>query len=79
MFYECENILCIIVIIVLIFCCVSKHLDRFIIYFKFVRLRKLVVADAVYKKGAHNFGHTLDSTAPNNCHGVRNFKNIPRF
>jgi hypothetical protein len=50
MFYECENILCIIVIIVLIFCCVSKDLDSFIIYFKFVRLRKLVVVEAAYEK-----------------------------
>ena len=41
MVYECENILCITVIVVLICCCISKHLDSFIIYFKFVRLLQL--------------------------------------
>jgi hypothetical protein len=41
MFYECENILCIIVIIVLIRYCISEHLDGFISYFKFVRLPEL--------------------------------------
>ena len=41
MFYECENILCIIVIIVLIRYCISEHLDGFIIYFKCIRLLEL--------------------------------------
>lgn len=41
MFYECENILCITVIILLIRGCISEHLDGFIIYVKFVRLLEL--------------------------------------
>jgi hypothetical protein len=41
MFYECENILCITVIIVLIRYCIFEHFDGFIFYFKFVRLLEL--------------------------------------
>jgi hypothetical protein len=48
MFYECENILCIIVIIVLVRYCISEHLDGFIMYFKFVRLPELDVSCRSY-------------------------------
>lgn len=41
MFYECENILGTIVIIVLIRYSISEHLDGFISYFKFIRLPEL--------------------------------------
>jgi hypothetical protein len=41
MFYECENTLCITVIIVRICCCIYEQLDGFIIDFKFVRLLEL--------------------------------------
>jgi len=41
MFYECENSLCITVIIFLVHCSISEHFDDLIIYFKFVGLLEL--------------------------------------
>ena len=67
MFYECENMLCITVIIVLIRYCISEHRDGFIICFRFVRLLELdgCCSSYVQKRVTLNLGQNLESAVPN--------------